>query len=201
MSKRTPGLPRRANGFWPTPRAAVAPLVPFLPRSAPYGEPCAGDGSMINALADLWPGGRCVWASDIDPKGPGIEQEDARQIPSEVTDHVGLWITNPPWPEGGKRGDPALSIITALMETAPVWSLLPWDFFANGYFARLAPACSDVVPIGRVSWMGNGQAGKDNACWARFEAQNRRPTALWPRAVAMKSPEFSSDNVTDGGRA
>ena len=31
MSKRTPGLPRRPNEFWATPRAAVAPLVPHLP--------------------------------------------------------------------------------------------------------------------------------------------------------------------------
>ena len=44
MSKRTPGLPQRPRGFWPTPRPAVVPLIPYLPSQADYGEPCAGDG-------------------------------------------------------------------------------------------------------------------------------------------------------------
>ena len=42
MSKRTPGLPQRPRGFWPTPREAVVPLIPYLPQRAKYGEPCAG---------------------------------------------------------------------------------------------------------------------------------------------------------------
>lgn len=63
MSKRTPSLPQRPRGFWPTPRPAVVPLIPYLPPRARYGEPCAGAGDLIDHLSELWPGGRCVWAS------------------------------------------------------------------------------------------------------------------------------------------
>lgn len=184
MSKRTPGLPQRPRGFWQTPKDAIAPLIPFLPITARYGEPCAGDGALINGLADLWPQGRCVWASDICPSGPGMDEVDALQITPADAEHVGLWITNPPWPLGGKRGDPALSIIKHLCAIAPTWALLPWDFAANEYFNRIADQCSDIFPIGRVSWMQNGKLGKDNAAWFRFDAGNRHPTIVTARRAA-----------------
>lgn len=182
MSKRAPGLPQRPRGFWPTPMEATAPLIPFLPPRARYGEPCAGDGRLIGNLSKLWPGGQCAWASDCQPEGPGIEAMDALHIGPEAADQVGLWITNPPWPQGGKKGDPALSIIRHLAGIAPTWVLLPWDFAANEYFGAVSRMCSDVVPIGRVSWLGNGTPGKDNAAWFRFDALNRQPPAIRARA-------------------
>ena len=184
MSKRSPGLPQRPNGFWATPISATAPLVPWLPRRAAYGEPCAGDGAIVAGLADLWPGGRCVWQSDLAPQADGIEALRVDQITEACAGHVGLWVTNPPWPKIGQRGDPALSIISHLATIAPVWALLPWDFAANDYFGRIAKSCSDIVPIGRVSWMGNGQPGKDNAAWFRFCATNRHPPMVAARGVA-----------------
>jgi hypothetical protein len=180
MSKRTPGLPQRPRGFWPTPREAVVPLIPYLPPRARYGEPCAGDGALIGHLRDLWPAGRCVWASDLEPQGPGIEAMAVADI--EAADDVNLWITNVPWPVTGGKGDPALSIIKHLIGIAPAWVLLPWDFAANGYFGRLIDQCSDIVPIGRVSWLGNGTPGKDNCCWMHFDAQNRFPAVVRARA-------------------
>lgn len=182
MSKRTPGLPQRPRGFWSTPRAAVAPLIPYLPRRARYGEPCAGNGALIEHLLDLWPAGRCVWASDIEPQAPGIEALAVADITADQARDVDLFITNPPWAVGGKRGDPALSIIKHLASIAPTWALLPWDFAANAYFSQIAAMCSDIVPIGRVSWLGNGTPGKDNACWMRLDAQNRHPATVRPRA-------------------
>lgn len=198
MSKRTPGLPKRPNGFWPTPREAVAPLVPYLPARGWYGEPCAGDGALIRALDDLWPAGRLAWVSDIRPQEPIMAAcLDALEIDASDARQVGLWITNPPWPEGGKRGDPALSIIAHLITIAPCWALLPWDFAANAYFNRLAAACTDIVPIGRVSWMGNGQPGKDNAAWYRFDAGNRRATAMWARGATENFPARAPVAITD----
>ena len=181
MSKRTPGLPQRPRGFWPTPREAVVPLIPYLPPRAPYGEPCAGDGAMIGHLADLWPDGRCVWASDLAPQAPDIEELDVADIDPDLAYEVQLWITNPPWPVGGKRGDPALSIIRQLTAIAPTWALLPWDFAANAYFREVAPMCAEIVPIGRVSWLGNGTGGKDNCAWYRFDALNRHPATVRAR--------------------
>ncbi|WP_313349099.1 hypothetical protein [Paracoccus sp. (in: a-proteobacteria)] len=100
----------------------------------------------------------------------------------EAADDVDLWVTNVPWPVTGGKGDPALSIIKHLIGIAPAWVLLPWDFAANGYFGRLIGQCSDIVPIGRVSWLGNGTPGKDNAAWFRFDAQNRFPAVVRARA-------------------
>ena len=184
MSKRTPGLPQRPRGFWQTPKAAIAPLIPYLPATARYGEPCAGANALINGLAELWPGGRCVWASDIVPEAEDIERKDAMEITARDAENVGVWITNPPWPQGGKRGDPALSIIAHLCNIAPTWALLPWDFAANDYFGRIASACDLIVPIGRVSWMGNGKPGMDNAMWARFCAYNRHPVTVMARRAS-----------------
>lgn len=184
MSKRAPGLPQRPRGLWLTPKAAVAPLIPFLPLRARYGEPCAADGNLIRHLFDLWPAGRCIWSTDIVPEGAGIDELSATEITAELAADVDLWITNPPWPKIGQRGDPAVSIIKHLSGIAPVWALLPWDFAANDYFAGLSASCSEVVPIGRVSWMGNGQPGKDNAAWYRFDARNRFATVIHARGKA-----------------
>lgn len=183
MGKRSPGLPQRPRGYWPTPREAVVPLIPYLPARARYGEPCAGNGALIGHLRELWPGGQNVWASDIHPDAGGIETIDALQIyrrPDQIW-HVDLWITNPPWPKTGQRGDPALSIILNLTTVAPGWFLLPFAFAANSYFSRVIDRCSDIVPIGRVSWVGNGQPGKDDSAWFRFDQRNRAPAAVRPR--------------------
>lgn len=182
MSKRAPGLPQRPRGFWPTPKEAVVPLVPYLPRRARFAEPMAGDGALIRHLAELWPAGTCDWASDLQPEGSGIAQYDALEIKAEQLDQIDLIISNPPWPKIGQKGDPALAIMLHLSRMAPCWMLLPFDFAANDYFRRIRDWCSDIVPIGRVSWMGNGQPGKDNCAWFMFDAENRHPATMRPRA-------------------
>jgi hypothetical protein len=139
MSKRAPQFEPRPRGFWPTPPEAVAPLVPHLPRNAEYGEPCAGDGKLIDGLAQHWHGGRCVWRSDIHPMRDDIARVDALSIPADCL--IPMWITNPPWPNIGKKGDPALSIIAHLCQIAPTWALLPFAFAANDYYNRLAAQC------------------------------------------------------------
>lgn len=178
MSKRAPGLPQRPRGYWPTPRGAVIPLVPYLPACpASYVEPCAGNGALVLALSELCPDLRLSRAIDLEPQADGISKGNAL----DIQDAPDLFITNPPWPVGGRKGDPAISIIQHLSNLAPTWMLLPWDFAANVYFARVAASCSDIVPIGRVSWLGNGTPGKDNCAWYRFCAENRKMTVVHPR--------------------
>lgn len=180
MSKRTPGLPQRPRGFWPTPLDAVRPLIPHLPLAGcQWIEPCAGNGALLRHLTMLWPSGRCILACDLEPQAEGISQADALHLKSRP----GLYITNPPWPVGGKRGDPALSIIVHLMHLAPAWMLLPWDFAANAYFSEVRDHCVKVVPIGRVSWLGNGQGGKDNAAWYLFDGRHRYGPVLHARVA------------------
>lgn len=167
MSKRTPGFPRRPNEFWATPRAAVAPLVPHLPTGGcTWIEPCAGDGDLARHLVDLWPAGGFTGAYDIAPRAEGVMQADAMEMKARP----GLYITNPPWPRQGQRGEPVIGMAKHLAALAPTWLLLPWDFAANAYFAAVASICHAILPIGRVSWMGNGEAGKDNAAWYLFHS-------------------------------
>lgn len=167
MSKRTPGLPRRPNEFWATPRAAVAPLVPHLPtHECTWIEPCAGAGDIVRHLKDLWLHGRCIVACDIAPRVDSVLQYDALNL----CYRPGLYITNPPWPRQGQRGEPVIGMAMHLSSLAPTWLLLPWDFAANAYFAEVAPICRAILPIGRVSWMGNGAPGKDNAAWYLFHS-------------------------------
>lgn len=179
MSKRTPGLPQRPRGFWPTPIEAVRPLIPHLPPVADWIEPCAGDGALLRHLVHLWPGGRCVAASDLEPQAEGIQQKDARYVRQEPD----LFITNPPWPVGGKKGDPALSIILHLMHLAPSWMLLPWDFGANVYYREVAAACVRILPVGRVSWLNNGKGGMDNCAWYLFDARHSAGGILHARTA------------------
>lgn len=179
MSKRTPGLPRRPRGFWPTPIDAVRPLIPHLPDVAYWIDPCAGDGALVRHLDALWPGGRLQLASDLEPQATGIERLDALSL----TWRPDFYITNPPWPVIGTKGEPALSIIVHLMGLAPSWMLLPWDFGANVYFREVQRACVRIVPIGRVSWMGNGQGGMDNAAWYLFDGRHTAGPLLHARAA------------------
>lgn len=180
MSKRTPGLPQRPRGFWPTPFEPVKPLIPHLPAEADWIEPCAGAGDLIRHLAHLWPGGRLVGAYDLVPHAEGIEEADARSLDQRPD----LYITNPPWPMTGKRGDPALGIITHLMGLAPCWMLLPWDFAANDYFREVRDHCVDIVPIGRVKWIpGSKHGGMDNAAWYQFDLGHSGGPCMHARAA------------------
>jgi hypothetical protein len=71
MGKRT-NLPRREADFYPTPQAAVVPLIPYLRKTRTFAEPCAGDWDLVRHLESF--GLRCVWQGDIrtgkDARGP-----------------------------------------------------------------------------------------------------------------------------------
>jgi hypothetical protein len=62
MGKRS-SFERRERDYYPTPRAAVAPLVPHLREVHTFVEPCCGDGSLVRHLESC--GLQCVYAGDI----------------------------------------------------------------------------------------------------------------------------------------
>lgn len=168
MSKRSPGLLRRERDFYVTPPEAVLPLVPHLPRvPTHYVEPCAGDGALIRALAQHWPWGTCSLALDLEPQADHIERGDAFEI-KQTTAH--LFISNTPWSSPGSKGEPAIGLALHLSSLRPTWLLLPWEFAANRYFSKIEDRCARIVPVGRVSWMGNGVPGKDSCAWYLFDA-------------------------------
>ena len=90
MGKRS-DFERIPRDFYPTPRAAVLPLVKHLPEYFVFTEPCAGDGRLIDHLQNA--GGFCVDAYDIEPRREGIRRKDFTQ----VVPRGDMVITNPPW--------------------------------------------------------------------------------------------------------
>ena len=86
---------RNGSDFWPTPRcltrALIEHVLPDLPR-APIWECAAGDGRVAESMRTA---GYSVFASDIEPRGEGIERRDfLRNEPP----HLGLIaVTNSPF--------------------------------------------------------------------------------------------------------
>lgn len=179
MGKRS-DFALKPRGFYPTPIEAVVPLVAHLRADgAEYWEPCAGDGRLITHLRALWPNGYCVRADDIKPMRGDVQRGDATTFsaPSRAT----MAITNPPWPTSGQRGNPTIQIIRNVAAQVPTWLLLPWNFYANAYMADVGIPCAKIIPIGRVSWEGNGVAGKDDSSWSLWDMNHKGMPVLHRR--------------------
>jgi hypothetical protein len=178
MSKRSSQFKRNPRGLYPTPLAAVHPLLRFLPDGTHFDEPCAGNGALIGHLEAA---GHCLaFASDIHPMANAIIERDALDINQCQGD---MFITNPPWPEPNQRGDPALAILTHLSSLAPTWLLLPADFAHNVYFRGVEERCQKIVSVGRVKWIpGTKHSGKDNAAWYLFDVNHVGPVVFHGRA-------------------
>ena len=87
MGKRS-NFDRVPRDFYPTPYAAVPPLIPFLRGVRTFAEPCCGDGALVRHLESF--GLRCVYAGDI------ATGQDALAL--TVADCNGApIITNPPY--------------------------------------------------------------------------------------------------------
>ena len=172
MGKRS-DFERRERDFYATPPEAVQPLFKHLPDEFTFDEPCAGQRDLVKALGE----DRCEWASDIH-KADGVNRFAVEERRNCFGDY---FITNPPWPAPGKKGDPTISIALHLSEIAPTWLLLPADFCHNKYFRRVAKSCVKVVSVGRVSWMGNGVSSLDNCAWMLFDAKHDGPTTFHSR--------------------
>jgi hypothetical protein len=179
MGKRSEKFKRNPRGFYITPISAVHPLLRHLPDTVHFDEPCAGDGTLIEHLEAA--GHFLAFASDIQPMASSVLKLNALSIDQCNGD---MFITNPPWPEPHRRGDPALAVLTHLSALAPTWLLLPADFAHNVYFAKVESRCRKIVSVGRVKWMpGTKHSGKDNAAWYLFEGSHEGATVFHGRAA------------------
>ena len=161
MSKRTKtdNAKKNPQDFWPTPVSAVTPLARILPPATVYDEPCAGDGALVAGLASY--GHICANAFDTMPRAAGIRLQDA------LTADVGrMIITNPPY-----RWDLLQPLLDRWIGAVECWLLLPWDMPCNKRMTPYATHIDRVLPLGRVSWMGNGQGGMENSGWFHFAAE------------------------------
>jgi hypothetical protein len=182
MSKRSDKFERRPRDFYPTPVSAVTPVLPYLPNGVRFDEPCAGDGALIGHLASA--GHTLVSASDIHPMADGITECDALDLDRCNGD---MFVTNPPWPEPNRRGDPTLAILKHLSALAPTWLLLPADLAHNIYSSAVGDRCQKIVSVGRVKWIpGTKHSGKDNAVWCLFDATHAGQTVFYWRVAPPK---------------
>ena len=155
MGKRS-NFPRRERDFYPTPRAAVLPLVPWLRGLRTFAEPCCGDGALMRHLESF--GLRCAYAGDI------TTGQDALAI--DWYGMIDAIVTNPP-----HRRDVMHGLIAHFQRIAPTWLLLDMDWLSTKQAAPFVVSCTSVLPIGRVKWIeGSKCTGKDNYSWYRFEA-------------------------------
>lgn len=172
MGKRST-FERRPRDTYDTPFEAVVPLLRFLPPSTRFAEPCAGDGALIRHLGQA--GHACVDAVDIEPRGPGIRQQDALTF---ECDGAAVYITNPPWTRSVLH-----PLIKHLSDHRPTWLLLDANWAFTKQAAPLLLRCSKIVTIGRVKWIPDSKmTGKDDACWFLFDERLDGPTEFHGRA-------------------
>jgi hypothetical protein len=171
------------RSWYPTPEAAVAPLLPHLRPNRRYAEPCAGDGALISHLGAA--GHECVWASDIHPLADGIVQADALE-PGFKVPSVDLCITNPPWDR------PILHrLIPVFVQIAPTWLLLDADWLHTKQSGPFLPMLRKIVSVGRVKWIeGSSSTGKDNCAWMLFGPPTNFPAEFFGRTSNTTEGSF-----------
>jgi hypothetical protein len=155
---------RKPRDFYPTPAAAVAPLIPHLPQAwFAYHEPCAGDYALVKHIAALAPHALCLEAGDVEPQHAAVIKRDAMDA---RMCHGEMFITNPPWDR--KVLHP---LIAHLSSIAPTWLLIDADWMHTIQAGPYLKHCVRIVSIGRVKWIeGSKMTGKENCCWYLFDA-------------------------------
>jgi len=159
MGKRS-DFARNPRDFYPTPEAAVLPLLRHVSRGDTFIEPCAGDGALVRHLEKH--GLHCAGQYDIEPQAPGIVAQGYASLRACGADWI---ITNPPWDR--KLLHPMIEHFRVL---APTWLLFDasWPFTKQS--ATLMQYCHAIVPIGRVKWIPNSKmTGKDDCAWYLFD--------------------------------
>lgn len=159
MGKRS-DFKRIERDFYPTPEAAVLPLLPHLEEETRFDEPCAGDGQLVRHLQEA--GHICEQASDIEPRVGFVNKCDVFKVAVCEGD---MFITNPPWDR--KILHPLIDHLMNL--GVPVWLLFDADWMHTKQSSEYMDICEKIVSIGRVKWFPDSKmTGKDNCCWYLF---------------------------------
>src|SRR5262249_2826273 len=149
---------RREADFYPTPRAAAVPLIPYLRGVRTFAEPCCGAGDLIAHLESF--GLRCVHSGDITTGQDALAVNDYAAVDAS--------ITNPPYTREIMH-----RLIAHFQRIVPTWLLLESDWTQTKQAAPFMPSCSDIVPIGRVKWIvGSKHFGFENFAWCRFDIRH-----------------------------
>jgi hypothetical protein len=174
MGKRSSGFERVPRDFYPTPYAAVPPLIPHLRGVRTFAEPCCGDGALVNHLESH--GLQCVYQGDI------AAGQDALSL-----EHYGdadTIITNPPYTRPVMH-----ALIEHFARILPTWLLLESDWAHTKQAVPYMPRCSDIVSVGRLRWIaGTTMSGYDNFAWYRFDARHRAGPIFHARERELGPP-------------
>ena len=162
MGKRS-DFERKPRDFYPTPFAAVEPLIKHLPAQFKFSEPCAGDGQLCRHLEYF--GGESMWASAIETQLHGIAKNDFTEIGDFHVLQAEYIITNPPWDRSMLH--PMIDHFSLLR---PTWLLFDSDWAYTKQSADYMKRCSKIVSVGRIKWFGN-MTGKDNCSWYLFGSE------------------------------
>jgi hypothetical protein len=158
MGKRS-SFERIPRDFYPTPYAAVPPLIPHLHGVCSFAEPCCGDGALVRHLEAF--GLRCVYAGDI--------ATGQNALALETYGNADAIITNPPYTR-----DLMHKLILHFQRIAPTWLLMDYDWAATKQAAEYMRHCTDVVILPRLKWIeGSKDTGKENHAWYRFDPRHR----------------------------
>lgn len=167
MGKRST-FDRIPRDFYPTPEAAVLPLVNHLPSELfLYYEPCVGAGDLYRHISH-----NCLafaWGSDISPTSDLPPQlgrtKDALDLTEVDLGDCEYFITNPPWDR--KILHP---LIEHLSSMRPTWLLFDADWMHTKQSAPFVQYLRKVVSVGRVKWIPDSKmTGKDNCAWHLFD--------------------------------
>lgn len=174
MGKRS-NFERKPRDYYQTPIEAVYPLLPYLPETGLFAEPCAGDGRLVEHIESLT-SLKAYWVTDIEPQADFVGEADALTADFSMCD---MCITNPPWDR--KILHP---MIEHFASQCPTWLL----FDANWMFTKQAkdylPYCEKIVTIGRVKWIeGSKMSGKDDSCWYLFDKNFTGNTIFYGRTA------------------
>src|SRR6187401_2689650 len=157
MGKRS-NFERIPRDFYPTPAAAVPPLIPHLRGVRSFAEPCCGDGALVRHLESY--GLRCVYAGDIETSQDAL-----------ATDQYGgaqVIVSNPPYTRELMH-----RLIAHFQGIAPTWLLIDYDWSATKQAAAYMLHCSDIVILPRLKWFDNSKdTGKNNHAWYRFDSRH-----------------------------
>lgn len=160
MSKRSNFERIEKDAYQTIDPRAVKALLPYLPYSKQFIEPCCGDGLLVRDL--VLAGHICMSATDIKTGTDALTLEPIPGIDSV--------ITNPPWSRSILH-----PMIDHFMKLAPeVWLLFDADWMHTKQAIPYMEYCTDVVSIGRLIWIPNTtMQGKDNCCWYRFSLSRK----------------------------
>lgn len=173
MGKRS-DFERRERDFYPTPYAAVVPLLGFLMPRTLFVEPCAGDGVLVSHLHRH--GHHCVSASDIEPQDPSVKALD---VFNAKIGQGQCFITNPPWDRSILH-----PLIEHLSSQAPTWLLFDADWMHTKQAVPYLDRLVRIVSVGRVKWIeGSKMTGKDNCCWYLFDQAYNGQTKFYGRVA------------------